>query len=182
MKNLYLFLLILFCLISFSLISQTKLAKVVISNGGQFTSNNVYSLNLSVGQSLAAKSFTESSEACVGFWYRVNGITTNPFILEKYKVSEKVIVNQPSKGSNLNIYPNPFFDKTQIEFELAESGRTRLCMVDIQGKEIDLVADEYMTNGKYKFTYQSHATMNGVYTLMLITEKERLHKSCIILK
>lgn len=165
-----------------SLTGQTQLGKIVISNGGQSTSNNVYSLNLTIGQPFAAKSKTESSEACIGFWYKVNAITSFPFVLEKYNVPEKVVLNQPGKGANLKIYPNPFFDKAQIEFELVESGITRLSLVDVQGREIDLLANENMTNGRYKFTYQPHAWMSGVYTLMLITGKERLHKSCILLK
>ncbi|MEP7323525.1 MAG: T9SS type A sorting domain-containing protein [Saprospiraceae bacterium] len=169
-------------LTTFSLSGQTQLSKVVISNGGQSTSNNIYSLNLTIGQSFAAKAQSLSSEACIGFWYKVNGTTSFPFVLEKYKVEEKVVLNKPGKGANLKIYPNPFFDKAQIEFELAESGITRLSIVDVQGREIDLLANEYMTSGRYKFTYQSHASMSGVYTLMLITGKERLHKGCILLQ
>jgi hypothetical protein len=55
-------------------------------------------------------------------------------------------------------------------------------MFDVQGREIDVLLKEYLTEGKYRITYQPKSIMNGMYTLMLTTGRERLHQSCIILK
>jgi predicted acyltransferase (DUF342 family) len=116
MKTLFFFLVASW--IPFSSISQTVLSKVVISNGGQLTSNNVFRLNLSVGQPIVAKTQTEASEASIGFWYEVTGVTNKPFVLEKFKVSEKVIVNPIDRGADLKIYPNPFLINPRSNLKL----------------------------------------------------------------
>ena len=164
-----------------SLISQTVLKKVVISNGGQSIANNLYQVNLSIGQSLSTKTKNENSEACIGFWYEKKVLTPTSFKLEKYNSPEKVVIKKNAKGSDLKIYPNPVFGKTQIRFLLAEKGKARLSMIDIQGREVDVLLYDHLEDGEYKLTYYPKSAMSGVYTLMLCTEKERLHQSCIIM-
>lgn len=161
---------------------QTQLSKIVVGNGGRMISNNAYSLNLTIGQSLAAKSISESTDACIGFWYEVRKVIIRPFRLETYTIGQKADFKSVQKTPDLKIYPNPFFERTQIEFELSQSGMTRVSIIDIQGKEVELLLHEYLHSGKYKIGYQTNSKLNGVYTVMLVTEKERMHKSCIILK
>lgn len=179
-KNLQYFLNALFLLHSVLLSGQVYLKKVAISTGGQEITSSQYRMNLTVGQSAVTKIKTEGTEACLGFWYEIKSITLRPFKLEKYARVDAEVPKADNRISGLQVYPNPFAEKTEIEFELAEPGMTRLNLIDVQGKEIDLLVHGMMDKGKYKITYLPKPGFSGVYTFMLTGGKFRVHKSCII--
>lgn len=164
------------------LAGQTTLKKIVISNGGQQTSNAQYRMNLTVGQAVVANLRSEKNDVHIGFWYEVKSPSLKPFKLEKYVQSSDIKIKPVGKGNGLIIYPNPFFDQTKIEFELHDHGMTRLSLIDAQGKEIDVLMYEVMDTGKYKITYQPKYKVPGIYTLLLTTMKAQVHKPCMILQ
>lgn len=173
---------IVFCFYISNLPAQTVLKKVVISNGGQWTGNALYRANLSIGQGTAMKTESENGEACIGFWYEVKNVPLTNSRLEKFNFPERIKRIPANTISELKIYPNPVFDHTQIEFELSEQGMVRLSMLDVQGKEVDVIMKEYIQGGKYRLNYHPMNKLSGMYTVLLSANGERLHKRLIIVR
>jgi hypothetical protein len=162
--------------------AQTELQKVVISNGGQWTGNALYRANLTIGQSIAMKVESETGEACIGFWYKVKEVQLSKTKLEKFNFPQRIERTPRNAISELKVYPNPVFNHTQIEFELPEKGMVRLSMIDIQGKEVDLILNEDLPEGKYRVQYSPGINFSGMYTILLSAHGGRMHKNLIIVR
>lgn len=173
---------IIFCLFGLYLPAQTVLQKVVISNGGQWTGNALYRANLTVGQSITMKIESETGDACIGFWYKVKEVPLSNTKLEKFNFPQSIERTPRITISELKVYPNPVFDHAQIEFELAEKGVIRLNIIDVQGKEVEVIINEYLLEGRYRLNYSPLNKLSGMYNLVLSTKGERIHKSLIIVR
>jgi len=156
-----------------SLTGQTILNKLVISNGGQSSSNLNYRTNLTIGQSFAAKLQQANTQACVGFWYLPKEMSTSTLEIEKNSVLDPVFA--------LKLFPNPFQSKTTAEFQVGAKGRVRLFWVDMQGNLVSNLLDEVLTPGKYRVILKADGLVNAMYTLVLTTEQQRLHQKAIVL-
>lgn len=71
-------------------------------------------------------------------------------------------------------YPNPFNPKTNIEFNLANSGLVSLRVYDILGNEIAILVDEELQAGMYKIEFNSNSVedkilSSGIYFYQLST-------------
>lgn len=153
--------------------AQTKLAKQVISNGGQTISNGSYRTNLTIGQSFAAKVQQANSQACIGFWYLPKELSTSTLDIKKS--------NELDPISSLKLFPNPFQHKTTAEFQIGTKGRVRLFWVDMQGNLVSNLMDEVLTPGKYRVVLKADGLINAMYTLVLTTDQQRLHQKAIVL-
>jgi len=173
---------IIFCFLISNLPSQTVLQKVVISNGGQWTGNALYRANLSIGQPIAMKVESENQEACIGFWYKLNDVPLVNTKLEKFAFPQSIQRTPRFTISELKVYPNPVFDHAQIEFELAEKGMVRLSMIDIQGREVDVIMNEYLQGGKYRLNYNPMNKLSGMYTVLFSANGERINRRLIFLR
>lgn len=152
--------------------AQTRLAKQVISNGGQTSSNSNYITNLTIGQSLAAKLQQSNIQACVGFWYLPKEMSTTTLEIEKNNILDPV--------STLKLFPNPFQYKTTAEFQVGLKGRVRLFWVDMQGNLVSNLLDQVLTPGKYRVVLKADGLINAMYTLVLTTDQQRLHQKAIV--
>ncbi|MEM6801241.1 MAG: choice-of-anchor I family protein [Bacteroidota bacterium] len=74
----------------------------------------------------------------------------------------------------LHNYPNPFMDKTIIEFELPESGQTSLKIFDLTGKRISTLLDKKLEAGTHQIRWEGvdqsgNLLPNGTYLYRLQT-------------
>jgi Tol biopolymer transport system component len=67
----------------------------------------------------------------------------------------------------LQNYPNPFSHKTTIEFSLHQPGNTTLSVYDAFGKQIELIWDGFLPEGKHRFEFHPHKQMKGLYLYRL---------------
>ncbi|MFP4529379.1 MAG: choice-of-anchor D domain-containing protein [Candidatus Kapaibacterium sp.] len=65
--------------------------------------------------------------------------------------------------------PNPATETTTIDFELIEGGHTTLEVLDLLGRRIKTITDEYMTPGKYSYDISVAGLPAGVYQYVLTT-------------
>lgn len=161
-------------------LAQTALKKVVISNGGQWTSNAAYRANLTIGQSIAMKSESENGEACIGFWYEIKDAPLNKLKLEKFNFPQAILRTPRNTISELKVYPNPVFDHATIEFEIAEKGMVRLSLIDVQGREVEVILNKNLSSGKFKVKYNPTQKWPGIFTILLTTNGEALNKNIIL--
>lgn len=60
-------------------------------------------------------------------------------------------------------YPNPFNPVTKIEFSVPDSEKIKLTVYDIQGRELEVLADQYLAAGVYKAEWDASMYSSGVY-------------------
>jgi len=78
--------------------------------------------------------------------------------------------------------PNPFSDKTTIEFEIIEYGRTSLIITDLLGNTIRTITDDYLSPGVYSFELNSNDMNTGSYFYILKTPTQHLVRRMTINK
>jgi len=74
----------------------------------------------------------------------------------------------PALARGLQAWPNPFNPKTQIRFELAQSGPVELAIFDLRGRRVATLLDETMDAGPHETAFmgvdeQGHSLPSGVY-------------------
>jgi hypothetical protein len=67
---------------------------------------------------------------------------------------------------NLNVFPNPITNLTQISYELPNDAQVRLQLVDVQGKLLNELMDEYSSAGKHLLSLDKKLE-KGVYFVRL---------------
>ena len=68
-------------------------------------------------------------------------------------------------------YPNPFNDRTTVEFTLPEADFVRLSVYDLTGREVRILADKYLHAGQHRRFWTNRVA--GVYFVVLRTGMER---------
>jgi hypothetical protein len=75
----------------------------------------------------------------------------------------------PALTSLFECFPNPFRDFTTIQFNVLTSGYYKLEILDMNGRIIQVLADDYLTEGNYwvDWTGNVGSLKGGVYTVRL---------------
>ena len=60
-------------------------------------------------------------------------------------------------------YPNPFNPTTTIQFSIAKSTRVRMEILDLLGKRVALVLDQFKPAGEYSVEVKAQELASGVY-------------------
>lgn len=83
-----------------------------------------------------------------------------------YKIAKTLGVDDIEANDAVSIsnYPNPFTDKTVIQYHLAENaGKATLKVFDIQGRTVHVQADLDAAAGNHEFTFQRKNLASGIY-------------------
>ena len=85
--------------------------------------------------------------------------------------NQNVIVSLDNAFNQNNIefgvLPNPFKDKTSIEFTLPDAGFVTLSILDITGKRLETILSEKLTSGKHQIEWNAERLPPGIYFLRL---------------
>ena len=90
--------------------------------------------------------------------------------------------NLPAQFTLAQNYPNPFNPATTIEFTLPNSGKAKLVIYDILGRQVDVVFDQFLNAGHYKIVYDAHHLSSGIYVYQLITPQAKLSRRMVVFK
>ncbi len=69
----------------------------------------------------------------------------------------------PEKFELHQNYPNPFNPSTTIRFDVRTSGNVSLKVFDVLGREVAVLADEYLRAGSYERVFEASNLSSGVY-------------------
>mgnify|MGYP006286587517 FL=1 len=78
--------------------------------------------------------------------------------------------------------PNPFSDKTTIEFEIIENGRTSLYITDVLGNVVKTIFDDHLRPGIHSAEVDSKELNTGTYFYVLKTPTKHLVKRMTVNK
>lgn len=67
-------------------------------------------------------------------------------------------------------YPNPFNPKTKVRFDIPKRSYISLKVYDINGREVNTLADEEMLPGEYEIEYDGRDNPSGIYFCVLRTD------------
>lgn len=98
-------------------------------------------------------------------------------------------VSQNSINNKLitfNLYPNPFNSSIQIEIELAEPSPVYIEILDVLGRQVNLLYNDFLSNGNIKLIwhgtdYNGLHCMSGVYLCVMRTLKYQEVKRILLL-
>lgn len=88
----------------------------------------------------------------------------------------------PSEFKLYQNYPNPFNPVTNINFDVPKAGLVQIRVYDILGKEVEVLADEFLQPGKYKATFNAGKFASGIYFYRINTSSFTDIKRMIVLK
>jgi len=75
----------------------------------------------------------------------------------------------PEKISFLKAYPNPFNNKTIINFNLTESSFVTLSIYNMLGQQLDILVNESLSSGEHEATWDANSFSSGIYLAKLET-------------
>jgi predicted CXXCH cytochrome family protein len=91
-------------------------------------------------------------------------------------------VNKPATYSLSQNYPNPFNPTTTIEFSIANAGNVKICVYDVLGNEVAVLANKVMNSGNYEVRWNASNNASGVYFYRIETKEFTAVKKMILIK
>jgi hypothetical protein len=79
-------------------------------------------------------------------------------------------------------YPNPFNPVTQIKFNIPKSSFVNLAVYDALGREVELLINEQLSTGSYKYDWNASAYPSGVYFYKLVAGEYTETKKMVLIK
>ena len=90
--------------------------------------------------------------------------------------------NLPSSYTLEQNYPNPFNPSTEINYALPAGGQVELKVFDLNGREIDVLVQEYQPAGSHRLHLDGSHMDSGIYIYTLSTDDVHLTRKMILLK
>ncbi|MBT3231549.1 MAG: S8 family serine peptidase [Calditrichaeota bacterium] len=85
------------------------------------------------------------------------------------EITTREEVKVPFEFGISSVYPNPFNSSTTVKYYLEKSSDFRLSIVDITGREIRLLSEDYAISGMYTRTLGASDMPSGVFFVRLIS-------------
>ncbi|MHB8905748.1 MAG: T9SS type A sorting domain-containing protein [Melioribacteraceae bacterium] len=79
-------------------------------------------------------------------------------------------------------YPNPFNPTTKISFSIPQKSQIKLKVIDVLGKEIQVLADGVYEAGKFEVNFDASKLPSGVYFYNLTTGTNSITKKMLLMK
>jgi hypothetical protein len=130
-------------------------------------------------------------------------ITPGPFLISLYVYRDSLLLDSArvsgiSYQTGLNVddagvpvpaqiqlyanYPNPFNGETTIVYELPASGRAKVYVVDLLGRIIQVLVDEYQQTGLHTLHWEPSHVSSGSHFIVLTAGTQRATIRCQLLR
>ncbi len=96
-------------------------------------------------------------------------------------VNETAIIDEELAFS-LGNYPNPFNNRTTIEYHLKDDCKVYLEVMDIYGKTIEVLVNENESSGKHSIDYKVNKLSSGIYFYRLTIDNKTSETKKMIIK
>lgn len=88
----------------------------------------------------------------------------------------------PVKFKLYQNYPNPFNPSTFIKYDLPGASEVKLTIVDILGREVKILVNEFKQAGSYKIEFNAGELASGIYFCRMISGGYTDTKKIVLLK
>jgi len=72
-------------------------------------------------------------------------------------------IDPANPNFSISAYPNPFTRSATFNFDIYEAGPVRISLIDITGREVDVLADRSFTKGQHQIYYENRTLKAGTY-------------------
>lgn len=79
-------------------------------------------------------------------------------------------------------YPNPFNPNTKIYFDLPENTFVKITIYDIEGKEIEILVNQFIRQGRYEINWNADNYSSGIYLYTMETGSFKQTKRMALIK
>jgi hypothetical protein len=86
-----------------------------------------------------------------------------------------------SYSNKFNVFPNPFTETTQIQFELPEADWVTIYVFDRIGHQVKSLAKTFMNSGSHTITLDTEQLSSGVYFLTLLSGNQIQTRPVVLL-
>ena len=107
--------------------------------------------------------------------YRIRFYTVDPYNVPAEPAPE-------AGALALAVHPNPVRSVASVPYALAASGRVRLSVVDVLGREVAVLADGDRPGGEHRAVLDARALAAGVYVVVLDTEAGRASRTLTVVR
>ncbi|MBE0434105.1 T9SS type A sorting domain-containing protein [candidate division WOR-3 bacterium] len=97
-------------------------------------------------------------------------------------IEENKVQNLKTESVKLKISPNIVYTNAQIRYTIPETQRITLDIYDITGRRINAIIDGTVKQGSYTYNLSSSALGQGVYFLVLATERKIERQKLMIVR
>lgn len=119
---------------------------------------------------LAPGFYTGEFRIVLDDYYRTEALVPVELTVQRSRGGARVDnLEQPGEFEISN-YPNPFRGRTTIRVTLREAGQVRVAVYDVSGREVGLVADEWMSEGLHEIPFEADNLPSGTYLGRVTTE------------
>lgn len=88
----------------------------------------------------------------------------------------------PAEYRLMQNYPNPFNPQTNITFEIPLSGKVRISVTDLLGREVSEITNGFMNAGKHQVVFDGAGFASGVYFYKIESGKFIDTKKMVLIK
>ncbi|HEX2788282.1 MAG TPA: T9SS type A sorting domain-containing protein [Ignavibacteria bacterium] len=78
------------------------------------------------------------------------------------RIEQLGLIN-PNRYNLYQNFPNPFNPSTNIEFDVPKTGFVNITVFDLLGREIAVLVNQEMRNGRFNVTWNANHTPSGIY-------------------
>lgn len=97
-------------------------------------------------------------------------------------ISENIFQNGPYSFELGQAFPNPFNPSTEVHLTLPQDGNIILSVYNVQGKEVDMIHEGFMTVGSHSFTWNAENLTSGVYYIRLFDGVNQQTTKAVLMK
>ena len=91
-------------------------------------------------------------------------------------------VNIPDEISISSVYPNPFNPTTNIEFGLTDKAGINISIYDINGRFVELLADDQFSRGFHEISWDASGYPSGIYFVKMTSGDSSIAQKLILMK
>ncbi len=83
---------------------------------------------------------------------------------------------------NLNVYPNPFNETLNIDFEVEGKSNVSMGIFDLSGRLVSTIYNNTQQKGQFKTSYKSDGLSNGVYLLVISIDNYYYSEKLVLIR
>ncbi len=165
--------------------SKFPLLKVpVAANGFVYICANLRSWIAGFNQMTGEKVFENTSQ---NYWstiiadHGLYALSSSGITIFKSKTSATTDYSI-NKDIYITAYPNPTNDEMTISYDIPETGKTKISLFDINGKEKVILDNKKTVTGKYKLHLGNRDINQGIYFIVIKNERFTGRKKLIFIR